>query len=658
MFYRQNRRILVILLLMIFSALGALELRSIWVTPWDLTSPNKIDQLIQDCVNNNINEILAEVRYRGDALYQPNRVSNAYNNPETASYILDDKGFDPLLYLIQKAKANSIKVQGWVVVFAITPGSSQRLSSNHLYFTKPDWITYSADGVKMATTDLEGAYIDPFFAEAREYLANVFADLVQNYDLDGLHLDYIRYPNHRWGFHPNSLKAYEENLNNDRSLTWEMWKEQQVTATVKLISERIKAVKPHIELSAAVKPDPLSATKYYGQNWQDWLDKKYIDTVYLMAYQTKDQSFVKLLEQIPEDKHNQIVVGLRAWSDSNPYPAYLLRNKTVFVIQNDYKGVSFFSYEGIRSQSYFTTIKPLIQLFKNNYAAQEHTSLYNICGKVKGLNGKAIQGAKVIHHSSQQVSYTDNEGIFTIYRVNKGETDIKVEYKNQKSEFKAKLFKDESFNYNNIFVLDIFPEESLSLPIKCVYDNKNIYLFWSNNEARSFALYRKKIASPNDIIDTDFQFVSFVSSKYYSNAADDNRNIFYYIYIDKTAEPFAHYEYRLIDNELIVQGYVRGELDFTPQPLEFSFSKENDTFLINMISEENYIVNWSILDMQGKPLYYGINQANADVVKWNSQSSEGDKILGSLFIFEYQVKPANPNSVLPNNNKYYRQYIY
>ncbi|HPK41082.1 MAG TPA: family 10 glycosylhydrolase, partial [Candidatus Cloacimonadota bacterium] len=148
MFYRQNRRILVILLLMIFSALGALELRSIWVTPWDLTSPNKIDQLIQDCVNNNINEILAEVRYRGDALYQPNRVSNAYNNPETASYILDDKGFDPLLYLIQKAKANSIKVQGWVVVFAITPGSSQRLSSNHLYFTKPDWITYSADGVK------------------------------------------------------------------------------------------------------------------------------------------------------------------------------------------------------------------------------------------------------------------------------------------------------------------------------------------------------------------------------------------------------------------------------------------------------------------------------------------------------------------------------
>ena len=64
-----NKRTVIILVFMLFTILGALEMRSVWVTPWDLTSEEKIDQLIQDCLFNNINEILAEVRYRGDALY-------------------------------------------------------------------------------------------------------------------------------------------------------------------------------------------------------------------------------------------------------------------------------------------------------------------------------------------------------------------------------------------------------------------------------------------------------------------------------------------------------------------------------------------------------------------------------------------------------------
>ena len=51
----------------------AKEIRSLWVTPWNLTSEAQIDEVVMDAVQNNQTEILAEVRYRADALYIPNK---------------------------------------------------------------------------------------------------------------------------------------------------------------------------------------------------------------------------------------------------------------------------------------------------------------------------------------------------------------------------------------------------------------------------------------------------------------------------------------------------------------------------------------------------------------------------------------------------------
>ncbi|MCB5250147.1 MAG: family 10 glycosylhydrolase [Candidatus Cloacimonadales bacterium] len=657
-----NKRTVIILVFMLFTILGALEMRSVWVTPWDLTSEEKIDQLIQDCLFNNINEILAEVRYRGDALYQPNRVNNRFTNNEERSYILEDSSFDPLLYLIQKAKAHSIKVQAWVTVFVITPNSPERLSFEHLYFKNRTWLTFSAEGERMTTTTLEGAYLDPYLPEVRDYLANVFADIAINYDIDGIHLDYIRYPNHRWGFHPASTDEYEKTRNEDYSVTWEAWKEKQVTETVRIISERVKSVKPYIEISAAVKPDPFSAAKYYGQNWADWLDKNYVDTVYLMAYQTKDASFNQLMQNIPQEHAKKIIVGLRAWSDTNSYPSYLLRNKTVSVIQGGYKGVSFFSYDGIKTQSYFSTIKPLIHLFKKYNPKQIETNYYNICGKIKGINGKPIAGAKVVHNNSHQVSYTDYDGVFTIYQIKENTDQIQVEYFNINTVFTAHLSKNEKLNYKNIFMIDVFPEESQSLHIKIMSDNKSIYLAWTSDDEQSFALYRKKIYSPNEIIDNDFQFIKLVNGtlKQSFNFADSTFvNSYNYSYIDDSAEPFAQYEYRLINNDLLVQAFARAELDFTLYPIEFSTQKTEDGYEITTLSEDTCLLNWSILDINETPLFYGISQTNSDKIKWNGKTAEDEKPTSNLFIFEYQVKPlGNENMFNKPDNKWYRKYFH
>ncbi len=642
---RRYQRIFLILSFIFISRLFALDIRSVWVTPWDLTTPEKIDKLIQDCEDNNINEILAEVRYRGDALYKPNRSNNRFVNNEEKSYILNNSDFDPLQYLIQHTKDKSIRVQAWVTVLVTTPGSAERLNTNHLYFKHRDWVTYSADEREMPVNVLEGAYIDPALPEVREYLADVFADIALNYEVDGIHLDYVRYPDHRWGFHPRSVKAFEKQVKTDSAVTWEIWKEKQITEMIKTISVRVKSVKPNIELSAAVKPDPYSAKKYFGQNWEEWLDKKYVDTVYLMAYQTKDESFNQLLAKLPEKQSEHIVLGVRAWSDDNSYPAYLLRNKIASVIKSPFKGISFFSYSGINSQSYFATIRPMIHLFKNYDPVYNSTRHYNICGKITGLNNHAIAGARVVHPQSSQVGYTDSNGEFIIYQVKAGEKEIVVEYYDQKKTFTASLSSDEKTNPANIFKINAFPAESLSLKIKAVSDNKNIYLYWNNPELKTYALYRKKVFAPDNMIDRDFEFIKLLNGKTMS-------------FIDKTAEPFAQYEYKLIDSEMMVQGFVRVELDFSPHPLEFNYQKEGNTsYAFTLEATDTLTVSWSILDMNEKPLFYGINKTNSDPVKWSGKTIEGDDPDSDLYIFEYQIH-HKPEDIPVSNHKWYRKYIY
>ncbi len=627
------------------STLSAVEVRSVWVTPWELNSPEKIDRIINDCVENHINEIIAEIRYRGDALYIPNKSNNRFTNEEPRSYLLANTSFDPLDYIIKKAKAHSIKVQAWGTVFVITPSNTDRLNQDHLWFRHRDWITWNSENKEMTTNTLEGAYLDPSIPQVRDYLANVFADIALNYDVDGIHLDYIRYPDHRFGFHPHAISEFNKEQKKNPKLTWEQWKEKQVTETVKAISVRVRSVKPYITLSAAVKPEPESAVKYFGQNWVNWLDQNLIDQVYLMAYQTKDDSFNAMMDKLPEKYRSKIIVGLRAWTDGKSYPAYLLRNKMMTVINHKMKGISFFSYSGIISESYFSTINPLLRGFTNDFDLSSSFQGNTIYGRVLGLDNKPISGAKITHENTQQISYSDYNGDFVVYQVGEKEHNIMIEYFDQKKSFKADIRKDELFNQKNIFKLNTFPAQSLSLSLNAFSDHQNIFLSWKCNEKKVFSLYRKKVFSPDHKIDPDFIFIKLLSEN----------DLFY---VDKNLEPFALYEYKLIDNQMMTQGFTRIGLDFTAHPIEFDITKlnqEGDKFQITLNSLDTLMVNWSILDVYEKPLFYGVNHSNTDVIKWNGLTIDGENPENSFFIFEYYVKNPEEKS---STKKWYRKYFY
>jgi uncharacterized lipoprotein YddW (UPF0748 family) len=349
-----------LILFVLFVGVGLLpaEVRSLWVLPWNITSPQAIDKVIEDALAANQNELLLEIRYRSDALYTTNKNGNRYFNPEPRSYILKDAVFDPLDYAITAAHAKNLKVQAWVVVFNATPTAKELVANNHIYNNYPQWITYDKDGRQMRSAEQFGYFIDPGIPEVQEYLLDVFSDIVAGYpQLDGLHLDYIRYPSSQWGYHPTSLARLDEARKNGEIISWNEWRTRQVTEFVEKCYNRIKSIDPDIMLSAAVFSNIYDARTAYAQDWYDWLDKGIIDRIYPMAYHLDYDNFRnQILNMKEQAQDHKIVVGLRAWDakgkslmplDNPSYNISHINKRISLIREGGFAGISLFSYDGI-----------------------------------------------------------------------------------------------------------------------------------------------------------------------------------------------------------------------------------------------------------------------------------------------------------------------
>ncbi len=336
------------------------EIRSMWVPIWDMKSPELIDTLLKDASENGINQLLVQIRYRGDALYNSNNKYTTFKNKERRSYILDDSAFDPLGYIIKKAKKYNIEIHAWVTVFVVTPHDLKKLQPDHVYYTNPEWITADKSKNKMSHNSYEGAYLDPGIPEVRTYLLNVMLDIVFNYDIAGIHLDYIRYPNAKYGYNPIAVQKFISDcskLGEDSCKNWSLWKQKQVNEFVKELYTNVKNISPDVKVTAAVIADPKEAKHNCSQNWVEWLNNDYIDAVYLMAYATKNTTFQRIINTVSNfNQNDKIIVGVRAWSE-NSYPVNRINEKIKYSKTKSFAGIALYSYSGIIKNNYFKDIK-------------------------------------------------------------------------------------------------------------------------------------------------------------------------------------------------------------------------------------------------------------------------------------------------------------
>jgi uncharacterized lipoprotein YddW (UPF0748 family) len=362
----------------------AQEVRALWVARTSLTSPAAVAAMVKSAQSGHFNTLLVQVRGRGDAYF------NGGPEPRAAALATQPDSFDPLAATLQLAHAQGIRVHAWINVALVSSAAELPASRAHMVYRHPEWLmvprALARDMVlldarsqlyldklmrwtRAQRADVEGLYLSPVPEEAADATVSVVADLVARYPVDGVHLDYVRYPNDEFDYSRGALEAFRADVLNgldtpaqrqrERAIgsdlvAWteafpDRWREfrcERLTGLVARIRESVKARRPGVIFSAAVAPDAKEASSRRLQDWGAWLQQELLDVVCPMAYATDSALFTAQVA------HAREMAGARPiWAGIAAYR--LTSSETVESIRIARRlgatGVILFSYDSLIS---------------------------------------------------------------------------------------------------------------------------------------------------------------------------------------------------------------------------------------------------------------------------------------------------------------------
>lgn len=274
------------------------SMRAIWVTRWDYRSPADIRRVLDNCRSGGFNTVLFQVRGNGTALYR------SKIEPWADELGGRDPGFDPLAVACREAHRRGLELHAWVNVIPGWFGDKPPTNPRQLYHARASWFWRDSRGRRQPL----GWYssLNPCYPEVRAYLVAVLREIVQGYPIDGLHMDYIRFPNdyHKCYLPARSVPDYPRDpktLALFRRATgrtpdsaprlWDTWRTAQITQLVRDIRRMCRSVRPRAWLSAAVGASPDKARRAHFQDSRRWLAEGLLDAVFPMNYAADHATF-------------------------------------------------------------------------------------------------------------------------------------------------------------------------------------------------------------------------------------------------------------------------------------------------------------------------------------------------------------------------------
>ncbi len=252
------------------------EVRAVWLTTlknldWPQTravseysmqqQKQELCDILDQLKTAGINMVMLQTRVRATTIYPS--IYEPWDACLTGTFA-KSPGYDPLHFAIDECHKRGMELHAWVVTIPI--GKWNVAGSKQLRQRHPSMVKRVKD---------EG-YMNPENKETAGYIAKICREITENYDVDGIHLDYIRYPE-TW---PLTINRPEARRN--------------ITNIVKEIHANVKAAKPWVKLSCAPigKYNDLSRYKSYGwnayhkvcQDPQLWLKEGWMDMLFPMMY--------------------------------------------------------------------------------------------------------------------------------------------------------------------------------------------------------------------------------------------------------------------------------------------------------------------------------------------------------------------------------------
>jgi uncharacterized lipoprotein YddW (UPF0748 family) len=358
------------------------EIRALWVVRTTLTSPEKIQAMINAAADNGFNTIIVQVRGRGDAYY------NSHVEPRAVELRDQPPNFDPLAFTITEAHRRGLKVHAWLNTSLLANLDALPTDPHHVYNKHPEWLAvpkpvaaelytlspkdplYRAKIVewsKANRAELEGVYTGPANQKVREHIYKIWMDVLKHYPVDGLHFDYVRYASPDFDFSRTSLNQFRNWLEpqltsaerrqlkqalkqNPLAATdtfaakFAEFQRAQVTMLVERIYRAVKKNRPGVIVSAAVFANDENAYTRRFQDWRHWLQMGILDVACPMAYSTDTAVFQKQIEVATSTAHQ---AKRSVWAGIGAYriPADSTVEKIDVARSLGAEGIILFSYD-------------------------------------------------------------------------------------------------------------------------------------------------------------------------------------------------------------------------------------------------------------------------------------------------------------------------
>src|SRR5690554_1566984 len=288
----------------------ATEVRAVWLTtnygldwPRNRTSHEAQKQELIEILDNlqkfHFNTVMFQVRARGEVLYR------SVLEPMSSLIIPAGPGqppFDPLAFAIEECHKRGMEIHAWIVTYPLGGERHVKSLGRRSVTRKEPSLTKRFQ---------KEWFLDPGNPRTDDYLIALVMEVVENYDVDGIHFDYIRYPDNRGRFPGDGMYRLH-----GKGMARADWRRRNITRFVTKVYDRVKETKPWVQVSSA----PLGrycALNGVGGGWtaletvfQDaghWMRIGKHDALYPMMYY-KDQLFYPFVDDWVAQGNGRIVV--------------------------------------------------------------------------------------------------------------------------------------------------------------------------------------------------------------------------------------------------------------------------------------------------------------------------------------------------------------
>ena len=326
----------------------------VWVSCFELDKmlisgnfKNDFSSAVEGCVNLGITDVFIHTRPFCDSIYKSEYF------PLRAS--AENVDFDVLEYIVNICHKNNIRVHAWINPYRVKTDSTD---TGALANDSPvrAWLEDSEPSNDTNVVLLNGVYLNPASLEATKLVLDGIREIINNYDIDGVHFDDYFYPTESEEFDKVLYQKYVEQTQNPLSLF--DWRRQNVNAFISQVNSLIEYKNDDIIFS--ISP-AASVDKNYNSLYADiplWIENEYIDWImpqlyFGFNYPESEFQFDELYDKWQnqtENKNVKLIIGLanykidnedfeerEEWSSGN------LIKRQMEYINNSSNGCCFFS---------------------------------------------------------------------------------------------------------------------------------------------------------------------------------------------------------------------------------------------------------------------------------------------------------------------------